>query len=134
MMTISVNQVPGLGPKTAEYLAQQGITTAETLLDAGLTVLIAAPGFGDGRARKVLDAAASLVVDAEKASPLEKKPGKLSSDKKKKTKSGKKRDLKKGDKKKKQEDKKKKGAKKKPSKGKPDNRKKSSKKKKKGKK
>ena len=64
-MTVSVISVPGLGPKTAEYLEKQGITTAEALLEAGLDALVAAPGFGDSRARKVMDTAATMVVDAE---------------------------------------------------------------------
>ena len=126
-MTIAVRDVPGLGPKTAEYLVGQGITSAEELLEAGLAVLIAAPGFGDGRARKVLDAAASLVVDAEEAvltqkktkKKVKKKPKKKGADKKKpgkaeKKKKEEKKDKKKGGKKKdKKKDKKKKGKKKK---------------------
>lgn len=126
-MTIAVRDVPGLGPKTAEYLVGQGITSAEELLQAGLAVLIAAPGFGDGRARKVLDAAASLVVDAEEAvltpdkakkkgkKKIKKKAKKKTSDKKKPGKEKKKKKEEKKDKKKsgKKKDKKKKGKKKK---------------------
>jgi hypothetical protein len=64
-MSIAVVNVPGIGPKTAEYLEKQGITTAEALLEAGVEVLALSPGFGDARARKVMDAAAALVVGAE---------------------------------------------------------------------
>lgn len=63
-MTIAVANVPGIGPKTAEYLAKQGVTTAEALLQAGAGILAVSPGFGDARARKVMDAAAALVVGA----------------------------------------------------------------------
>lgn len=64
-MSIAVVNVPGIGPKTAEYLEKQGITTAEALLQAGVGILALSPGFGDARARKVMDAAVALVVDAE---------------------------------------------------------------------
>ena len=123
-MTIVVIDVTGVGPKTAEYLAQHGITTVEALLQAGLGILIAAPGFSDGRARKVMDAAATLIVDGEavteklnkpkklKKSKKSKKPAltgkkKVKSEKKKKDKTGKKGDKKKEKVSKKKKDKKK---------------------------
>jgi hypothetical protein len=115
-MTIAVIKISGLGLRTAEYLAQQGITTAEGLLEAGLEKLIAAPGFSEGRARKVMDAAATLVVDAEEAAEMPEELKRPVLDKKQKKKSGKKKKGKKEGRKKEKSGKKNKEEKRKPSK------------------
>lgn len=134
-MTIAIVDVSGIGPKTAEYLAKQGITTAEALLEAGLAVLAVSPGFGDARARKSMDSAAALVVGAEEAESPVKGGGKadnikgMKSKKDKKGKKGKKKKSKEGGKRKKSA-KRKSGEKKQ----KEDGRKKKNKKNKKGKK
>lgn len=64
-MAIKVIDVPGIGPKTAEYLAGEGLTTAEDLVQAGVDELMKAPGFHQNRANTVLDAARGLIVEAE---------------------------------------------------------------------
>jgi len=88
VMAVNLLDVPGIGVKTADYLVKQGIGSAEALLAAGLEALIAAPGFGEARARRVLDAAAGLVVEQEEAAlpkrGKEKKDGKAKAAKKEK--------------------------------------------------
>jgi outer membrane biosynthesis protein TonB len=62
---IPVNKVPGIGPKTTAFLAEQGIHSAEELLEAGAGLLLQAPGFHEARSRSVLaDAAILLASDA----------------------------------------------------------------------
>jgi predicted flap endonuclease-1-like 5' DNA nuclease len=96
-MTTPVSKVTGIGPKTAEYLGEKGITTAEALLEKGRDVLLNAPGFSESRVVTVFDAASQLLgaePAAEEAAPAEKpKKGKKKKDKgkKKKSKKGKKK-------------------------------------------
>ncbi len=99
-MTTPVNMVTGVGPKTVEYLKRRRITTAETLVKRGSSVLEAAPGFSPGRAENVIEAANKLLrgepVIVKTAKPVKKakadKPAKKEKDKKdkKKDKKGKK--------------------------------------------
>ena len=44
-MTIPVNKVIGIGPKTTEYLKTKNVTTAAELVKFGVTNLSLAPGF-----------------------------------------------------------------------------------------
>ena len=60
-MSTPLSQVAGIGPKTAEYLSDRGITTVEALLQAGVAALVEAPGFGEGRANTVVEAARDLL-------------------------------------------------------------------------
>lgn len=103
-MAVNLLDVPGIGVKTADYLVKQGIGSAEALLAAGLEALIAAPGFGEARARRVLVAAAGLVVEQEEAAlpktGKEKKGGKVKTAKKEKKGKKKTKKKEKGDKKK----------------------------------
>jgi hypothetical protein len=116
-MAIPVIKVPGIGPKTAEFLEANGITTAETLLDAGLDKLCEAPGFHANRAQAALDAAGELTGTKTSAEKPKKKKAKKPKDKKKDKKKAKKSDKgkkgKKPDKKKSCKKDKKKGKKKK---------------------
>jgi len=59
-MTTPLRKVTGIGPKTAEFLQQRGIESAEQLLAAGRESLSGAPGFSAARADSVLQAAASM--------------------------------------------------------------------------
>jgi len=74
-VTYKVIDVPGIGPKTAEYLISEGLETAEDLVNAGIGQLIQAPGFHLNRANKVLEAARVLIasgretVSAKKTAP-----------------------------------------------------------------
>ncbi len=75
IVTHKVIDVPGVGPKTAEYLISEGLETAEDLVNAGIGQLIQAPGFHLNRANTVLEAARALIasggetVSAKKAAP-----------------------------------------------------------------
>jgi hypothetical protein len=75
IVAIKVIDVPGIGPKTAEYLISEGLETAEDLLNAGIGQLIQAPGFHLNRANTVLEAARALIasggvtVSAKKTAP-----------------------------------------------------------------
>lgn len=60
-MTTPVNRVTGIGPKTAEFLQRKGIDSVEALLACGHEGLLDAPGFSEGRAKNVLQAAAELL-------------------------------------------------------------------------
>jgi hypothetical protein len=69
-MATPLVKVTGIGPKTAEFLKEQGIATAEELLAAGVGLLSQAPGFSAARAETVLDSA-RVEVGAEAPSPQE---------------------------------------------------------------
>jgi hypothetical protein len=62
-MAIRLIEVPGIGPKTVEYLEAEGLATAEDLVQAGVEELMKAPGFHLNRATSVLDAARALISD-----------------------------------------------------------------------
>jgi len=110
IMTIPLNRVTGIGPKTVAYLKDKGVTTLDALLLAGPAVLAEAPGFGQARADRVMDAAKSLTeqgsspetpsVKKDKKKEEGKKKGKGKKKKEGKDKKGKKDDKKKKDKKK----------------------------------
>jgi hypothetical protein len=113
-MKVSVIQVAGIGPKTAVFLKEHGIDSVEALLASGVGVLAQAPGFGETRARQVLDAASALLLaevatatgeTGKKKTKKKKKKQKNATNKKDKKKSEK---GKKGEKKKKKEKRKKK--------------------------
>lgn len=118
-MTTPVNRITGIGPKTAAFLTQHGIETAEALLQADIAILAAAPGFSLTRAGNVLQAARALSgsgLPAEASvSGEQKKKKQKTKDKGKKTKKSKKEEKKDkaGKKKKKKKDKKNKEKKKK---------------------
>ena len=67
-MSIAVDKVSGVGPKTVAYLAERGIHSVQQLLDAGAEFLLHAPGFHENRARAVLaNAAILLAADSDSA-------------------------------------------------------------------
>ena len=102
-MTVPVIEIPGIGPKAAEFLRNNGIFTAEDLLKDGINCLQRVPGFGKNRAEQVLKVmTASLGLGGKKSSAKPDKKKKKKSKDKNKKKSGKKRsgkDKKKSDKK-----------------------------------
>lgn len=88
-MSSELESVPGIGPKTAEYLQEHKVATIKSLLKFGSDKLKHAPGFGEARAMMVIEAASLLIkpkAKSNKKDKTEKKP------KKKKDKSGKKTD------------------------------------------
>lgn len=90
-MTTAVTAVTGIGPKTAEYLQQQGVDTAEKLLAGGVDLLSGAPGFGEARAQAVIEAAEELLgKGAGKSDDTSGKKKKQKKAKKEKNKKGKK--------------------------------------------
>ena len=68
-MTVPVIEIQGIGPKTAEYLKNHGILTAEDLLKDSTNCLEQAPGIGKDRAEQVLKIiATTLVIDGKNPS------------------------------------------------------------------
>lgn len=61
-MSIAIDKVSGVGPKTVAYLAERGIHSVQQLLDGGAELLVHAPGFHENRARAVLANAAMLLA------------------------------------------------------------------------
>lgn len=85
-MAIPVSRVKGVGPNTAEYLLGKGVATVEALISSGYQVLVTAPGFGEGRARNVLQAASALLNEHEQGSMATDEQVKIKKAKKKKKK------------------------------------------------
>ncbi len=117
-MKRAVIHIAGIGAKTEAYLKEQGIDSIEALLAAGVAVLANAPGFGENRARQVMEAASAQLLAEVQTEPKtagkkeNKKKRKGHTKKKDKTgdkekKSGKKKGKKKGKGKKKKKEKKK---------------------------
>ncbi len=124
---MKIEEVVGIGPKTAAYLRQHGVEDSDALLAVGVALLSSAPGFGEARAVKVLAGitAGQGVVEQTSAGPAkaEKKTKKKKKEKgkkhgKDKPTKGKKTDSGKGTKKKAKDKKKKDGKKGKKAKGK----------------
>jgi len=113
-MTIPVNHVNGIGPKTTEYLKTKNVTTAAALVKFGISNLSLAPGFNPGRATTAIEEAKKIITESSNSKsakniPSEKLKSKTKkSDKnKKKNKNTKDKKVKKKDKKNKKKDKKK---------------------------
>ena len=68
-MTIPVNKVNGIGPKTTEYLKTKNITTVAALVKHGVTKLADAPGFSQGRATTAINEAKQLMAGSSGSSP-----------------------------------------------------------------
>jgi Holliday junction resolvasome RuvABC DNA-binding subunit len=85
-MTVPVIEIPGIGPKAAEFLRNNGIFTAEDLIKDGINCLQQVPGFGKNRAEQVLKViTATLGLGSKKSSAKpDKKKKKKSKDKNKK--------------------------------------------------
>ena len=62
-MTIPVNKVNGIGPKTAIYLKNKKVNTVEELISFGVDNLALAPGFSPGRAVTVINEAKNLLSE-----------------------------------------------------------------------
>ena len=77
-----LEDISGVGPATAEALAEQGLGSVKKVAKAKVKHVAATPGFGEVRARRVRDAARDL-VDTQKK-PKAKKKGKRKKGKKKK--------------------------------------------------
>jgi len=63
-MAIPVIHVPGIGPKIAELLTQNGIETVTDLIQAGVDKLTQVPGISELKARSFIEAAKNLLGDA----------------------------------------------------------------------
>ena len=62
-MTQSIEEVRGIGPATAEMLAESGIRTAADLAGKTVAEVAALKGFSDIRAEQVIAAAQSLIAE-----------------------------------------------------------------------
>ena len=97
-MTIPVNTVNGIGPKTTEYLKTKNVTTVAELVKFGVTNLSLAPSFNPGRATTAINEAKKLISGSStsktKKSDKKDKKNKKTKDKKKKDKKNKKKDKK----------------------------------------
>lgn len=98
-MPTSLNLVKGIGPATAEKLADAGVASAEDLAASTPDQLAAVPGFGESRAKQVIAHARQLVTAASPAAVvgIDAKPtaGKKGADKSKTGKASKKSESKK---------------------------------------
>lgn len=63
-MTISILEVKGVGPSTAEHLSAAGINTVEALAALTVKQLVGFPRFGEFRARQVIEHAKELLAQA----------------------------------------------------------------------
>jgi hypothetical protein len=68
-MNPTITDVPGIGPATAEALAEHRIKTLRALASASLEKIAAVPGFSEARAAKVKAAAAALLAGQEIGAP-----------------------------------------------------------------
>jgi transcription termination factor NusA len=59
--TISTQAITGIGPSTADTLADHGIETADDVIDTGVTALAEIDGFRHARAATVIEAARDTV-------------------------------------------------------------------------
>jgi predicted RecB family nuclease len=69
-MNPTITDVPGIGPTTAEALAEHRIKTVRALANASLEKIAAVPGFSEARAAKVKAAAAALLANRAAGAPL----------------------------------------------------------------
>ena len=98
-MATDVINVKGIGPSAANVLIDQGIGTAEALAAAAVALVAAIPGFGEARARQVIEAAAELADAGPAMSEAEPTADAAEEQKEKKDKKNKKKEKKKGKKK-----------------------------------
>ncbi len=103
-MTIPVNKVNGIGPKTTEYLNTKNVTTVAALVEFGVTNLSLAPGFNPTRATTAINEAKKLISGSSITKPgkktsLENLKSKAKKPDKKNKKNKKNKDKKKKDKK-----------------------------------
>jgi len=71
-MSHTMTDVPGIGPATADALAEHRIKTPRALANASLQKIAAIPGFSEARAAKVKAAAAALLAGQAIAAPTAK--------------------------------------------------------------
>eukprot|EP01155_Anaeramoeba_flamelloides_P058941 Anaeramoba_flamelloidesc84817_g1_i1.p1 GENE.c84817_g1_i1~~c84817_g1_i1.p1 ORF type:complete len:129 (+),score=38.36 c84817_g1_i1:288-674(+) len=81
-MPTSIQNVRGIGPSTAEFLAEHNIVTAEDLAACKVAQVAAIKGFSDIRAKQVINDAKALFDDAQPTPDKKKKPGKKTVEKK----------------------------------------------------
>lgn len=81
-MPLSLESVPGLGPKTVEYLRKQNITTLKVFVKSGIDHLKQAPGFGVARAESVIAGAAEMLENDKKLAKKSAKKDKAKKEKK----------------------------------------------------
>jgi N utilization substance protein A len=65
-----VSEIAGIGEKTAEKLAEAGITTVGELLEKSAGELAELPGLGDKTAEKVLEAARAFEAEPAEETPV----------------------------------------------------------------
>ena len=70
-MSTPVTELPGIGPKTAEQLAEQGIDTIQALLDAGVERLAQIPGISQAKAEAFIQSASELAGTEQTAAVSE---------------------------------------------------------------
>lgn len=83
----AITSITGIGPGTAEILAQHGFTSVTDIARASVGQLQSVPGFGAIRASRIIDAAVALLKEAvpssKKIMKQKKKEGKEKKQKKK---------------------------------------------------
>lgn len=63
-MPSSLRDVPGIGPKTEEFLFKNGITSVEQLVSQGEETLLSAPGMNAGRVATIIEGANNLIGES----------------------------------------------------------------------
>jgi transcription termination factor NusA len=62
-MSTPIRQVKGIGLFTEEALADEGLTSVESIAEATIEQLVSVPGFGPKRAEKVIENARQLIAE-----------------------------------------------------------------------
>lgn len=74
VVPLAVTQLPGVGPKTARRLEVAGFETVQDVATARLEDLMAVPGVGKAKARKLRDEALRLLGEAQSHGDQEERP------------------------------------------------------------
>ena len=90
-MTVDLTTIPGIGPRTAEILAEHGFDTLQKIANASVDALAQLPGFSSARAEKCNSEAKIIVAGkvSEKEPQISEKIPRQSKEKDKKSKGSK---------------------------------------------
>ncbi|MCP4387725.1 MAG: helix-hairpin-helix domain-containing protein, partial [Gammaproteobacteria bacterium] len=62
-MTVTISNISGIGPQTAEILTKHGFETVKAIAESTVEKLSSVPGFGAARARTTISAATALLAN-----------------------------------------------------------------------